>query len=168
MLAKVWNKASIIHLFSTLLTCSFPPPAPTRLLMCLEGTAQSKERLQHTPCLEESLHHFLKQVRIVTEYLVHYTTSPSESTPPDQGGVGVGVLCGLELRQFPTLNVLCISLCVRPSHHPVFDGLSVCINERRNEKLYTTTKEQVSTLYNIANVCYCKVKWWYNNIVWFH
>ena len=136
--------------------------------MCLEGTAQSKERLQHTPCLEESLHHFLKQVRIVTEYLVHYTTSPSESTPPDQGGVGVGVLCGLELRQFPTLNVLCISLCVRPSHHPVFDGLSVCINERRNEKLYTTTKEQVSTLYNIANVCYCKVKWWYNNIVWFH
>ena len=82
--------------------------------MCLEGTAQSRERLQHTPCLEENLHHFLKQVRIVTEYLVDYTTSPSESTAPDQGGRGVGFLefyKGLELGQSPTLNVLCISLC---------------------------------------------------------
>ena len=63
MLGQVW-KQDIIYIFfpSALSTWSFLPPAPTLLLMCSEGTAQPRERLQHTPCMEESLHPFLKLV----------------------------------------------------------------------------------------------------------
>ena len=67
--------------------------------MCLEGTAQSRERLQHTPCMEETLHPFLKQVRSLST--LH--TVSLHCTRPRRGERFFSLYKGLELGLSPIL-----------------------------------------------------------------